>query len=86
MKGGIRELLCELSDRQLDQSMINIVKTWSESPTSLQILEVLDKSIHDSLASSFVVATLQALYDIALKEENIKHEDNIPLALWRTWD
>jgi hypothetical protein len=60
------------------------MEEWPDSPSSLQILEVLDKSIYGSLASGFVVSLLQWMYDSTLKHENKTHEDNVPLATWRT--
>ena len=79
----IKEQLLKAPDTQLDASMFPLIEKWDNEPTSLQILEVLDKCIHASLASGFVIKLLQSLYDIALKREGKKHEDNVPLATWR---
>jgi DNA-directed RNA polymerase subunit F len=68
---------------QLDPSMLEIIKTWSNPPTSIQILEVLDKCINGGLASGFVITLLQVYYKLALKDEGIKHEDNLDKAIWR---
>lgn len=80
----LKRLLLEASDAQLDASMKPLIEKWDEpEPTSLQILEVVDHCIHGSLASGFMVAALQALYDAALKREGKNHEDNVPHATWR---
>lgn len=83
---GVKALLLEASDTQMDAKMKPLIKQWSDPPTSLQVLEVLDHCIHESLASGFVVSVFQMMYDDRLKEENKKHEDNVPLATWRTGD
>ena len=77
------ELLLEAPDSQLDASMKPLIKKWSDPPTAIQILEVLDFCIHGALASGFVVAVLQVQYDVALKREGKRHEDMVPLATWR---
>lgn len=83
MSPELKKLLLEAPDGQLDKSMVPLIEKWDDEPTSLQILEVLDKCIYASLASGFMVKLLQGLYDTALKQENKKHEDNVPLATWR---
>ena len=79
----IRDMLCQLDDRNLDASMFPLIRKWDVPAKAIQILEVLDHCIHGSLASGFIVKTLQVLYDIALKNENVTHEQLVPLATWR---
>lgn len=81
---SMKTLLLLAPDSQLDAQMKPLIEQWSDPPTSLQILEVVDHCIHASLASGFVVSALQALYEAALKNEGIKHEDNVPKATWRS--
>ncbi len=75
--------LLNMSDDQIDASMKPYIEKWSDPPTALQVLEVLDWCIHGALASGFVVAALQTLYDIRCKEEGVSHEDVAKLATWR---
>lgn len=84
MGDAIRDLLTQLSDDQIDASMIPLLKGWAEPPTALQVLEVLDKCIHGSLASGFVVTVLEAAYDQALAREATTHEAVVQGATWRT--
>jgi hypothetical protein len=77
-------LLLQANDTQLDASMKPLIEKWSDPPTSLQVLEVLDHCIFAALASGFVVSVLQALYDGCLQREGRAHSDNEPLATWRT--
>lgn len=79
----IKTLLLAAPDNQLDASMHPLITGWDEPPTSIQVLEVLDRCIHGSLASSFLVSTLQAVYDMACEREGKQHQDNVPLATWR---
>ncbi len=76
-------MLCSMSDRQIDPAMHPLIRKWDEEPTPRQILEVLDECIHGSLASSFVVSTLQVVYDMACKRVGVTHEDVIKDAPWR---
>jgi hypothetical protein len=81
---NLKEGLLSAPDGQLDPSLFPLIETWDDEPTSLQILEVLDQCIFCALASGFVVAFLQTMYDLALKKEGKTHADNEPLATWRT--
>jgi len=83
MATEIGTLLLGLSDSQLDAAMHPLIQAWSDPPSALQLLEVLDKSIHGSLGSSFVIKTLQVLYDAACKTEGITHEEVAKSATWR---
>lgn len=80
----IAEMLMQMSDNQLDAQMKPYIVKWNNPPSALQVLEVLDYCIHGALASGFVVATLQTIYDLRCKEENTTHEEVVKLATWRT--
>jgi hypothetical protein len=77
------DLLLGSSNTQLDALMKPLVRKWSDPPKAIEILEVLDYCIRGSLASGFIVATLQVVYDSALKTEGTTHEALLPLATWR---
>jgi hypothetical protein len=77
------QLLLEASDDQLDDSMKKLIRKWSNPPTAIQVLEVLDKCIHASLASGFVITSLQIIYEAACKQENKTHEEVVKHANWR---
>jgi hypothetical protein len=79
----IVEYLLTAPDSQLDAQMKPLIQKWNDPPTALQILEVLDYCIHGSLASGFVVALLQTIYDMACKVEGATHEEVAKLAIWR---
>lgn len=79
----LRDLLLKSSDSQLDAAMFPLIEKWDDDPTPLQVLEVLDMCINGSLASGFVVATLQAVYDIQCKKFNTTHEEVVKQAAWR---
>lgn len=78
-----KEMLLTAPDGQLDHSLFGIISEWGDEPTSLQVLEVLDMSIHSSLASSFVITLLKIFLDQALNRENKTMEDLVPIATWR---
>jgi hypothetical protein len=80
----IIDYLLAAPETQLDSRMKPMVEKWSDPPTALQVLEVVDHCINGSLASGFVVAMLQALYDIRCKEEKTSHDEVVKLATWRS--
>ncbi len=79
----LKQLMMSAPDSQMDASMKPLIEKWSDPPTSLQILEVLDKTIFAALASGFVVTLMQMLYEEALQIEGTTHDANVPLATWR---
>ena len=81
--GELTTLLLQSSDNQLDAKMFPYIQKWSNPPTALQILEVLDVCIFGALASGFIVKLLQVLYDQRCQEENVTHEELAKLATWR---
>lgn len=82
----IKEMLLTAPNEQLDPCMFPIIERWSDEPTSLQLLEVIDKCIYASLASGFVVSLLQTLLEVAMERENVTLDDITPLAVWRDRD
>lgn len=82
----MREMLTIAPNEQLDSQMKLLVYKWSDVPTALQILEVLDTSIYAALASGFTIGVLQSTLEVAMKEENTTLEALIPLATWRNRD
>jgi hypothetical protein len=67
----------------LDSIAVDKIKTWDESLTSIQVLEVLDMCVYGALASPIAMATIKQLYDDLLISENKTHDDNVPHAHWR---
>lgn len=75
--------LMSAPDSQFDKSMTAKVAAWSDPPTAIEVLEVLDACINGSLASGFDVTVLQALYDMQCKAEVITHDECVLKATWR---
>ncbi|MCK9529482.1 MAG: hypothetical protein M0R77_02800 [Gammaproteobacteria bacterium] len=78
-----KDMLLSAPDSQLDQSMRELIMVWDDEPTSLQILEVLDKVIYSSLGSDFVVTMLQIFLETTMAKENTTLEKIVPGAHWR---
>lgn len=76
-------ILLDAPEDQLDPSMKKIISGWSNPPTAIQILEVLDHCVNSSLASGLVITALQTLYNTACVKEGVTHEDMVKLAPWR---
>ena len=79
----IRDMLLQAPDSQLDACMKPYIQKWSDEPTSLQVLEVIDHCVFGGLASGFTMNVLHTIYNTRLKEEGKTHEDNVPYATWR---
>ena len=82
MKDIIAYLLTASND-YLDESMKPLISKWSDPPTALQVLEVLDKCIYGSLANELVILALTTMYDVRCKAEGTTHEQVIAQAAWR---
>lgn len=57
--------LCKMSDRQLDPSMVVKLKSAYGAPVNKKVLiiaEVMDLSVHSSLASGFTLTVLDVLF------------------------
>ena len=78
-----KKILLTAPDTQLDASMKLIVEKWSDPPTPIQVLEVLDHCIHGALASGMVVTMLQLMYKEVLAQANATHEEVVKSASWR---
>ena len=78
-----KALLLKAPDTQLDRSMLPLIEKWDDQPKAIQILEVLDHCVHGSLASNFVIFTLEILLDGALAAEGITRELLVSQAVWR---
>lgn len=68
---------------QLNPSVRPLIEKWSDCPTALQILEVVDKCIYASLANKFTLNVMQKMLDVAMSTENITMTDLEPQAVWR---
>jgi hypothetical protein len=79
----IVEHLLQAPDSQLDASMKPLIEKWNDPPCPSEILEVLDHCIYGALASGFVVALLQTMYEMACKKNDITHADVADNATWR---
>lgn len=84
---ALKQAFLEAPAGELDPILKPIIERWDDpDPTAIQVLEVLDKAVHGSLASGFAVQALAALYDGLLKEEGKTHEEVVALVTWRPTD
>lgn len=79
----VAEYLLSAPDSQLDARMRPYIKLWGSPPKAVEILEVLDYTIHGSLGSGFVVTLLQVMLDDALKREGTTLDAVVTRAAWR---
>jgi hypothetical protein len=78
-----KKILLAAPETQLDASMKPLIEKWSDTPTPIQILEVLDHCVHGALASGVVVTVLQLMYKEACDKNNTPHEEVVKEASWR---
>jgi hypothetical protein len=83
MEPGLRELLENAPETQLDKSLQELIKKWSIVPTSLEILQVLDQAAYASLASDFAMQVLDLLFQEAITREGTTRETVVEAAPWR---
>ena len=79
----IKEMFLAAPSGQIDPSVLPLIAEWDDEPTSLQVLKVIDVCIYGGAASGVAVGLLQGLYSQLCSKENITHEHNVPLAVWR---
>ena len=79
----LKQLLMTAPPGQIDDSMKVLIDKWDEPVKAIQVLEVLDKCVRYSLASSFAIVLLEMIYNDALANESLKHEDVVKQATWR---
>jgi hypothetical protein len=80
---SLKTNLLTAPDEHMDASLFPIIEKWDDEPTTIQLLEIIDKAIYGSLMSEFLLIALQTLYNSKLKAEGKTHEDLVPLATWR---
>lgn len=80
---GLKQLMLEAPEGQLDPSMLPLIEKWDSEPKAIQILEVLDKCIYYGASSDFVVSVLQIMLEYSMAAEGITLEQLVPLAVWR---
>lgn len=80
---NIKDLLLQAPDSQLDNSMKELIKKWSEPVSALEVLEVLDKSAYFSLASDFTMQVLHLSLNEALGREQTSLQELTSKATWR---
>ena len=78
-----KKILLTAPDTQLDASMKPLIEKWSDPPTPIQVLEVLDHCIHGALASGIVITVLQLMYKDICTQANTPHEEVVKNAAWR---
>lgn len=77
------EMLQSAPESQLDPSLKPLIVAWSDPPKPLEVLEVLDRCVHASLASDFVIGLLDLIYKDACQREGQTHDDVAQKATWR---
>lgn len=80
---SLKSTILAAPDGHLDESVKPLIENWDEEPTSLQVLEVLDKCVHGGLASDMLMLLFNNVYVQALEKEGKLHNDNVQLATWR---
>ena len=80
---NIKDLLLQAPDGQIAHALFSLIEEWSDPPTALQILKVLDHAVYSGGASTLGMTVLTIEYDSALKRERKSGDDIVNLATWR---
>jgi hypothetical protein len=78
-----KECLLRFSDQSLDDKIKPKIRAWSDPPTALQILEVLDACIYGSLCTGVIVMGLQQHLNQHIAREGTTLEAVVAQAAWR---
>lgn len=79
-------ILLEAPESMIDSKMKPFIQKWSDPPTALQVLEVVDYCVNGSLSSGVALAALQVLYDQRCVAEGTTHAQVVKQAVWRGAD
>jgi hypothetical protein len=80
---SIKQGYLSAPDTQIDPHIKPLIEEWSDPPTALQMLRVLDAMVHGGSASAFAVSSLDTFMRIALKQEGTTFEALVDQAHWR---
>ena len=80
---NFRRLFRSAPTDQLDESLKERVIDWSDIPTAIEILNVLDYANIYSLASEYTISILEVALKMAILNENTTMEDVVAKATWR---
>jgi len=82
----LRELFLSAPESQIDPVLFKSIEKWSNPPSAVQILHTLDHAIYGSLATGWVVSTLQDFLTKRLDTEGLTYEQVEETAnkMWRT--
>lgn len=83
IKNKVNSMCVSDPHASVDHVLVKLINNFDEVPKAIQILEVVDKAIHGSLASGFYVSLFQIMLEMALKNEGIVLADIVPKACWR---
>lgn len=79
-----KQILLSAPNHHLEQSMKDLIVTWDDPPTPLQILKVLDFCIQGALATGMMINILQDMHQKSCQQFNTSHEEVIKRAVWRS--
>lgn len=79
----LKQILLEAPEGHIGKEVIDMIKTWDDEPTALQLLETLDACVHGGLTSGFVIHILETLLNQAIEKENTSIFEVMKLATWR---
>ncbi len=71
---------------EVDSTLQPLIALWDDEPTSIQLLEILDRAVNEVKASFFAISTLNVIYMLTLEAEGKTHEQVVEQASWRKDD
>lgn len=66
---------------QIDDGLMDIVKTWQDDPTAVDLLKAIDFAIYFAATSGFVLSLWQSLYE----NKPVEEKDNAVKVAEETW-
>lgn len=79
----IKQMFLEAPDNHIDSNLRPMIEEWSDPPTSLQMLKVLDAMVYGGSASGFVISVLDDLMRKAIVQEGTTFSNIVSQAHWR---
>lgn len=78
-----RLLFLSASNDQIDDTLKERIREWSDTPKAIEILQVLDYASMYSLGSDFAISVMDVAFKLAMEHEQVDIQILLSQAWWR---
>lgn len=78
-----RLLFLSAPNDQIDDTLKERIREWSDTPKAIEILQVLDYASMYSLGSDFAISVMDVAFKLAMEHEQVDIQILLSQAWWR---